>query len=474
MREPVNSVELLIKSNPEFFDVHVLAAFMTSRRFWEQNHDRIDLFHKHAGQDCKFRTIAGNVLYEVVSGIHKMSMVGDHPIPPTLVLAYLSQFNENGQVPGDEYGKCLQLLDLVANSVGDATVASVDGPMFDAWFNAGLFETYAQRKLNSPYRADFNEVLSQMDEISKMRRKSTANVVTYQQSLVMPDDVRMDSISTGMGILDQHLGGGLLRGTSTVVAAISGGGKTVLASQLARNVAGLGARVLSCTTEMLPHQLTARIVSNGANIPIQDFRVGTDGFVIPTRFLENHITRAKIDDLHGRIDQNIRYLNWADGERRSVEMDLEPELDSIINHPTDPWMPDVLLFDWIGGALVRGSNRERRDVYYEAAEELHHLAKSKNIAVVMFAQLNKRLARNKKICTADMLSECTDIPNNATNSIFVSALLESGGGETGDTYQTTQYFNVDKSRFGPTGFFEVQREFNYQRFRTFRNQTATP
>ena len=80
----------------------------------------------------------------------------------------------------------------------------------------------------------------------------------------------IDRIPTGIPSLDDILGGGLPRGSLTLITARPGMGNTSFALQLAGNIATAGGRVLFFELEMTKEQLLNRIHLQCGGAPTLD------------------------------------------------------------------------------------------------------------------------------------------------------------------------------------------------------------
>ncbi len=82
----------------------------------------------------------------------------------------------------------------------------------------------------------------------------TNKTIDLDKAIDMPAN-GIDVIPTGIPSLDEMLGGGLRRGSLTVIASRPGMGKTSLALQIAENLAATGRHVLFFELEMLKEQI---------------------------------------------------------------------------------------------------------------------------------------------------------------------------------------------------------------------------
>lgn len=86
---------------------------------------------------------------------------------------------------------------------------------------------------------------------------------------ILDDDNSEDTIPTGIEAFDE-VSGGLARGALFTIGANSGGGKSVMASALAKNMAQRGYKVVLVPLEMSKREMTCRIMANVTNTDLTD------------------------------------------------------------------------------------------------------------------------------------------------------------------------------------------------------------
>ena len=97
----------------------------------------------------------------------------------------------------------------------------------------------------------------------------TNKTIDLDKAIDMPAN-GIDVIPTGIPSLDEMLGGGLPRGSLTLIAARHGMGKTSLALQLAGNLAAAGRHVLFSELEMTKEQIVKFARRQRGELPIRD------------------------------------------------------------------------------------------------------------------------------------------------------------------------------------------------------------
>jgi hypothetical protein len=130
------------------------------------------------------------------------------------------------------------------------------------------------------------------------------------------------------------------------------------------------------------------------------------------------------------------------------------------------WIPQVVLFDWIGGGLDAMVNKDWLRLYYQDAADLliNHGKRTKRI-MLMAAQLDKsQVTGNTPRVTMAMLSECKTMTNNLTNFLGLTTLRDKTPQDDSSSIKIRQYICVDKATRGITGTcVPVALAFKFQR-----------
>jgi replicative DNA helicase len=216
---------------------------------------------------------------------------------------------------------------------------------------------------------------------------------------------KIKPIETGFVDLDEKLGGGIDRGTLTVVAGRPAMGKTAFGLGVARNISHEQSS-LFLSMEMVKEQVIDRNIAAIGKIPLSWLRVPTSHS--PTDQQNwNNLTAAfaKAQDLNLFIDDQTS-LNMLSIRNKSRQVKRKHGLDCLVI--------DQLSF-------ITGAQSEKS---YEAAGEytrgLVQLAKELNIAVVLLCQLNRELEKrpNKRPMMSD-LAVSGSIEQDASTIIFL-------------------------------------------------------
>lgn len=251
--------------------------------------------------------------------------------------------------------------------------------------------------------------------------------------------------------------GGLGRQEHVIFCAPTGGGKTVMACQIAADIACGKKQVLYISTEQPDRELHPRIVSALTGI---DFSVIKDGGDLRKILSPGQV--KMVEEVIARLQPYLHIVNWI-GTGKNVKADLEATVRRFIEaHGTI----DLLVFDWYGSALGDSMDPAvKRQMYMDAAWKLKQMAVMYNMACVSFAMAGAK-ANNVARITEEHLAECKMIHQNADAAFGISALKTSDDGSSSQAaYSDRQFINCFKARKGKGLFFDVQRDFKYQRFR---------
>ena len=264
-------------------------------------------------------------------------------------------------------------------------------------------------------------------------------------------------IKSGFRACDESLGG-FAKQELTLAIAPSGGGKTVLGTQLAGAFAQKGYKVLFITTEQPPHELEPRIVSNFCNILFSRIKAGVVERALQPEELKRYQRLREV------LAANLHFADWGRDRSRSIAADLNAEIKAFIK---SHGRLDVLIFDYIGGALgaIHGNDQHAlRMTMQSTGETLADLARQHHLVVIACAQAGIASSRNKKRIGQEDIAECKGLGRAATNVIGISALPDTSD-EEGSSYAAIQYLHVSKARKSAGGCRSFIRDFQYQRLK---------
>lgn len=193
--------------------------------------------------------------------------------------------------------------------------------------------------------------------------------VEFMEAMLEQDN----DIRTGIPKLDNNIGG-LERHTVSIIAGRTSMGKTALALQIARNVAGPeNKKVIFFSLEMKRKNLWARMACGNAGLSWQDKRAG-------------NLTQDDEQRILQESDQLIKLL-----EEKLFVVDSACDTERIWKIVSQH-KPDLIVVDHL--RLVKdkqGESEVKRQGWI--MERLHDLAKDQNCHVMVLAQLNREVDR---------------------------------------------------------------------------------
>ena len=267
-------------------------------------------------------------------------------------------------------------------------------------------------------------------------------------------------LRSGLRSLDNQMGGGFPMGQATLVIAPQGGGKTVLASQLAGAFAYNFGPGLFISTEQGEVDIYPRIYSNMCNIPFNRISENYD------KSLLSDAERAAVSELERKAGPNLQF-RWWNSRAKSISLNLRNEVIACKKKcGACKWM----IFDWLGAGLGELSKDDFaiiRHLYLNAADTVAEVCRLENLAGVAFAQPSTAQSKNKKKIDATHLAECKDLGRKMSNILGISSLEDpraQGDGET-PAYLDQQYTYLSKCRKGVCTVAPFMRDFAYQRFK---------
>lgn len=310
---------------------------------------------------------------------------------------------------------CLPYLNSCATSVGST---------------AGIHR-YAETVIDRAQKREFGRIGSEMMELQAStepagalvdriaaRLEGLAHAQTDQEPELLADslsdyvellqarmDGRIKPIQTGFADLDRQLGGGIDRGTLTILAGRPAMGKTAAGLGLARNVAEWGAS-LFLSMEMPKASVNDRNISALGKVPLGWLRNPqdkTDEEKARWTNVTHAFKRAQelnlfVDDQTGLSLLKIRAKARSVKRRRGL---------------------DAIIIDQL--SFITGSDADKlHEAVGEYTRGLLALARELNVAIILLCQLNRDLEKrpNKRPQLSD-LALSGSIEQDAENIIFL-------------------------------------------------------
>lgn len=450
--------EAIIDNDSDTFEEWVLATAIHNPAFFDQISNVLCRDHTTREFKDDFRQPIDNGIWQALVDHHAQFPGVNAPIISVEVAhALLLRLANDPRI-------------IALSDVGDATekvarLLTLNIAQFEPVVRKGLAYWLRKVRISSAVKEGMNLDgwnPSNLLESLELEMKQIDRVLTDDaQAFVAFDKVKeppaVKLFPTGLRALDLSLGGGLGQGEWSLVIAPSGSGKTALATQLGANFGIRSQKTLLITTEQPPSELLLRIVSNICNIPFDRIRAGIER----ARLMPEEEERYK--RMKPILGKNLFFADWSKDRSRSIRADLRAEVERFI---AAHGHLDVLIFDWIGGALgaLFGKDQhELRLAFQDTGDALADMAREFNAVVIGFAQAAIGTTRGKMCIEQCDIAECKSLGRSATNVVGISALRDTTN-DDGPNFARVQYLYVSKARKSAGGLRRVVCQFEFQRF----------
>ena len=470
MSELTEELQASIDSSPLLYEQQIIQCIVANHLFYVSHRSELCPYNHRVRQyRADFNINWHNVLYEAAATYWSgfATAIQEGPVPRVFIENYLNVASTDGKILDKEIEDVEPLINSIyeISDIGtvQALTSFLESGVLRYWLGKQLIKSYFNSMQSDLHSFTPERLASDVQRLMEQRGTDSSDIITVDDAVNASSD-RGEQFASMLPHLDIAVGGGFCKQEHTLVAATTGGGKTVFACQLASYWASMGRKVVFVSTEQPPGQLLYRMYSDKCNVPFELFNKYKENpeQEFPDDIMHDVSYLNAIEMFKNNIRGNLIFLDWS-GSRKSITGDLVNSLDVLRLH-VDDFEPEILIFDWIGASLAKGmDSRDVRHLYTDVASHLKHIAVSANLCVVSFAQLNKVLAKKARKCDHTMLAESKSLPDQCVNTIYISA-LKNDDPENQDVYFRKQFMNVDKSRFGPQGLIEVRRNFEYQRF----------
>ena len=283
-----------------------------------------------------------------------------------------------------------------------------------------------------PYEA-INAAQTQLESLAKVGSLVSPldqmHAFHYRLAAISFDGIKA-VVPTGIGPLDEVLGGGMVHGGMYVLAARPGVGKTNVALHIADNIAKSGLGVLYCSLEMTAYDITARRMGHASGLAVQLFthnglpdQNGWDKCIVA----EDHLSRLPFYT----VDRPQMTLAEIEMLARRIEN------------------PGCVVIDYIG-LLKQGAGKSLYEKMTAVSNGVKRMAMALNVPVLALCQLNRE---SEHAGTRPKMSELRDtgaIEQDADGIILLSTLRR----DTDALGKTVLRAEVAKNRHGAVG--EVQ------------------
>ena len=464
--------ENLVDARTDWFEETVLSSIIYDPSFYSRIANVLCINPENQKYIGEFHKDLDNEIYRAVDEYYRhLGGANPKPIHVRFAIALLEGMANKGEIIDvDEVEMAMERLAEVRKAyVGPSSISIASGG-FAHW----LTKVRTVRIMQEGTATDnwsSAELLTRVQTVSGVikRTEDKQTVFKFGEGLAQVQ-VDVQRYSTGLHRFDQAMGGGLARKESTLFVAPPSAGKTILGLQLGFTLAmDSKLKVLYITTEQPHDELELRILSNFCSIR---FELIKDGFS-----KERMTTKSQVEcytRLMDELPDRMSIKDWKEDRSKSVLTDLDSEIKRFQD---DNGGLDVIILDWIGGALGQNLLNDPgaiRHVYQLTADRVSDIAGDtdlvgkRGVVSIAFAQAHPSLSVNKKMVDASCISECKSMHRNYTNGAGITALLDQAFIDAGDSggnpiYSKIQNFYGFKGRKAVGGCSPFRREYQYQR-----------
>jgi hypothetical protein len=486
-KQPITLTDKALRENPEMLERVIIRCALGSMEFYRAVKDRICPFDSVKGTHrMDFSVDLFNPLWKIISyhwlASHNNPGAEARWMDPVWLEEYLVEQVSRGYMNAviAEQIKVTVFEDMATIPHDEKHAMSLVGSsLLGAWISNRVIQNETKRMFAKSLttqlsREDFNEAQRNIDAAS-----AQAGSNWIQPHTIITSTIKYrPAILTGLPDLDRAMGGGFYPGETHLVAAATGGGKSILAAQFLLAAILKGRNFVLFMTEQGSANYIYRMVSNYTNTPFSEFvQRGDQGTeekeinAIPDIVWNSPEKRKRLEELDGLLKRHVWFADWSNATGNSIVKTLEPEMASLARMTS--FRVDGMLFDWVGGALNDESPKEQmRFVYQEGADYLVKHCKVNNIAGVAFCQaaITQGFFKNKFV-GVQHIAEAKAMAAKMTGFIGVSSLKSDMEGKA--RLDELQFLNVDKGRNGPCGPVKVKQNFRFQRFESLGTTSAT-
>lgn len=249
------------------------------------------------------------------------------------------------------------------------------------------------------------------------------------------------AIETPWDELNSRIGGGYHRQHLYVVGARSGTGKTILLSQSALHSAQLHRRAAFFSLELPKEVLMGRMLSAGARIPYKEI-----------------VARQLTGDSKDKLD---RWIEVSKGLQSNLHVDDRCSLtiEDIARECRSMKRSDGIDVIYIDYAQrLKASNRKspREEQVAHIFQEAKTLAREVDAAVVLAAQLNREIEKERRLPRKSDFRESGAAEQEADVAVILTRAERAS--------QPLVNFSLVKNRLGVEETFQLPERFHYQRF----------
>lgn len=483
---PVQPLEspwgILCRENPETYEKYVLAACMKSETLWRKLERVLCVRNSrnYTREVNDFTSQSAYVLFRIVKAFHTSSAIFSEPdILAIVTLLSTSAAIPVGFVMTDAKRQAIISLAIEVLQIEKVLAETVVTETWKDWLhNVQVLSSFADIRRGG-FSSDLQTKIDQVNELKAALDAADSGDDGNGLNTFAEWSDKLDNVVERMPMghnfanLNALLGGGFGKGEHVLAVVPSGGGKTVLACQVATELAQAGRHVMLISTEQRPAALLPRIYSSMSweAAPTPNGRMSY-------KMLKDSAMKLLYPKLNSEQQEVVQKINAAvgsyihmdiwDNTRGSVGY-IEEMLDKYNRQLAEKGEKgiEMIILDWIGSTIQPKPGEELRHLMLRASEEMYRLAESYNVGAMSTCQTNDK-GRTAKLVGSEHIAEAKGIIQTATVAFGISTLeanQEQGMPSDGvSKYAVKQFLNGFKVRHSEARVFEVTRNFAYMRY----------
>ena len=268
--------------------------------------------------------------------------------------------------------------------------------------------------------------------------------------------------ATGLKSFDRYYGNVAAEGDAWLFFAGSGGGKSVVAGNIAVHSAlEHGMKSVLLSTEMPPHTMLMRMAASAMKKPYEKVKKYLNPSM-PCPYDD------QIEEWLDRVDPFVMVQNYNDLAGATPEDKIMKLVDEFIRRHKAA--PDIILLDWLGSALEQSFENawQKQEVFSRLAQFMAKLADDLKGLSFTFAQA-KATSRNKSAIYPADIKDCTGL-DMSMEGVCGMTNLPAAQGVDDDAFDEEassapdQFWCVSKVREGKTRRLPVRQDFSTMRF----------
>lgn len=405
---------------------------------------------------------------------------GSVPCPPTSewLRTYISSAARKEGSDDEMVGIAMRLVTELGKPEYAQAARDCVAPYFPAWYSA-VRAKKAARALQRDIIPDVRGILDNLEDALAAAAEVSRGGVDdpYETFVEGTSTEREPRKSTGIHGLDESLNGGWGVGECYLLFGGTSSGKSIAAGQCAWHEAKSNdGYPLIVSTELLPREYGARLVSCGCNIPISPLQDCENFAQIRQAVETDTALQSKLPEVEEALQifkERIYISKVSADEGMDARAILKREAlryEKKLGHK-----PTWVCLDWLGSVADvsagsgRGGASERAMVWEHAANGCVKFAEASGIPTLVLAQAVND-AQTRRALTINEIGISKGIGKNMTAVIGLGNSVANAGKGSRSTditrpmFLENQLLCVCKSRKGEGRNIPIRRDFNYQRF----------